>query len=393
MVVSRKALVTTSLLVVGGALIFFGWRPLLVAQFTPPNEFNTKGTPTALDYENVDSWAAHPQKQSAALLTPDGIVNETTSSQAAVFYVHPTTYFAGDDWNWAPDQNSHAAQGIEHTIATQASVFNGCCEVYAPYYRQAHISAFGAGTEASLQALDLAYADVAQAFDHFLSEIGSDKPFFLAGHSQGSAHLQRLISDKISGHSIRERLVTGYIIGYWLPADITSRSFPDVPICSGAKMTGCIVTWDSYDRGAEELPFFSVPHWFTDGWGRLEEVKTACVNPLSWNADTDRVSSENNLGAIESQPAGGLLDIIIDRNPGHSYSDLGTALPQASSAECLESGKLLTDTQHDNEFDRSGHGDSGSYHAFDWNLFYLNIRENVSVRLHAYLSAEGILNR
>lgn len=34
-------------------------------------------------------------------------------------------------------------------------------------------------------AFDLAYSDVARAFEQFLAEIGPGKPFVLAGHSQG----------------------------------------------------------------------------------------------------------------------------------------------------------------------------------------------------------------
>lgn len=386
MVAHRKKLAALGVLIAIGLLAFFGWRPMLVARFTPPDVFNSEQIPEVLDYLSSKNWAAHPSRKSAALVVPDGLNGLATASsgEAAVFYVHPTTYFAGKDWNWSPDSQTYAQQGIEHTLATQASAFNECCVVYAPYYRQAHISAFGAGTEASLQALDLAYRDVALAFDHFLKEIGSDTPFFLAGHSQGSAHLQRLISEKINGLPVQERMVAAYVIGYWLPADISTRSFPEVPLCESAASTGCIVTWDTYDRGAESLPFFSVPHWFINGWGRLEEVATACVNPLSWSTSADYVESQQNLGAIETKPAGGLLDIILNRNPGVTYASLGASLPEATSAQCQVTGKLFADTQTNNEFERSGHGESGSYHAFDWNLFYFNVRQNVMVRLAAH---------
>ena len=47
----------------------------------------------------------------------------------------------------------------------------------------------------SSQALDLAYLDVKEAFRYWQNH-SEDKPFFLASHSQGSLHAQRLLTEK-----------------------------------------------------------------------------------------------------------------------------------------------------------------------------------------------------
>ena len=59
-------------------------------------------------------------------------------------------------------------------------------------------------SEDAQKALDLAYGDVAAAFDQFVKEAG-DRPIILAGHSQGALHLERLLREKIAGKPIAKR--------------------------------------------------------------------------------------------------------------------------------------------------------------------------------------------
>ena len=81
-------------------------------------------------------------------------------------------------------------------LATQASVFNKECDIYAPEYRQATFAAISQDLGAnSSQALEVAYTDVKKAFTYFLENYSNGKSFFLASHSQGSLHAQRLLSE------------------------------------------------------------------------------------------------------------------------------------------------------------------------------------------------------
>ena len=59
-----------------------------------------------------------------------------------MFFLHPTTYFGPGDWNSPANDAEFARQGVEHLKGTVASSFNGCCELYMPRYRQAHLGAF-----------------------------------------------------------------------------------------------------------------------------------------------------------------------------------------------------------------------------------------------------------
>ncbi len=110
----------------------------------------------------------------------------------AVFYVHPTTR-VGTQWN-GPWDDPMVVEGT-HRGGTliQASVFNGCCAVYAPRYRQAHGRAFTEPDSHGDQAIELAYSDVSAAFDAFLEARPEGAGFVVAAHSQGSMLAARLL--------------------------------------------------------------------------------------------------------------------------------------------------------------------------------------------------------
>ena len=85
----------------------------------------------------------------------------------------------------------------ELVLRHQASVFNGCCEIYAPRYRQATIYSFLDHTNGA-QALALAYGDVVRAFNTFLNRIEPQQPFVVAGHSQGTRHAAELVREHVT---------------------------------------------------------------------------------------------------------------------------------------------------------------------------------------------------
>ena len=82
-------------------------------------------------------------------------------------------------------------------------------------------------SEDAQQALDLAYGDVAAAFDQFVKEAG-DRPIILAGHSQGALHLERLLQEKIAGKPIAKRVVAAYVVGWPISttADLPALGLP-----------------------------------------------------------------------------------------------------------------------------------------------------------------------
>ncbi|MEL4881666.1 DUF3089 domain-containing protein, partial [Shewanella algae] len=83
----------------------------------------------------------------------------------------------------------------EGTILFQASIFNAAGRVFAPYYRQAHISSYYPISQldsiAAKASFDLAYSDIKKAFENFLQLWNEGRPIIIASHSQGTTHAKR----------------------------------------------------------------------------------------------------------------------------------------------------------------------------------------------------------
>jgi len=247
----------------------------------------------------------------------------------------------------------------------QASVFNGCCRIFAPRYRQASLKAITSNTPDAYSADDVAYGDVARAFREFLKR-NPRGPFIIASHSQGSIHALRLLQQKVIGTSLQRRLVVAYAIGLSLPTDIASLG---LPICPSGDATGCIVTWNSVWRGHDDRRRReSAVIWWQGRYQPVGGRPLACVNPLTWRRD-DGAPPDDNLGAVY----GAGRDVPIP-----------APIPQLTGAWC-DDGLLGIDIPLRN---RRHFRDIltlvGIYHDFDYSLFYMNLRHNVSVRIRAW---------
>ena len=102
-------------------------------------------------------------------------------------------------------------------VASQASVLDACCAVYAPRYRQAASAAVFDQKGNRDPAYGLAFTDIVRAFTHF-AERTSDRPVVLLGHSQGALHAERLLSDVIAkDNALASRMAVTYIVGIPVP--------------------------------------------------------------------------------------------------------------------------------------------------------------------------------
>src|SRR5207253_5296524 len=108
--------------------------------------------------------------------------------------------------------------------------------------------AFLLASKDARQALDLAYSDVAAAFDRFVAEAGK-RPIILAAHSQGALHLARLLKEKVAGKPIAKRIVAAYVIGWPLSVTADLPAMGQQP-CAGADQAGCVLSWMSFSEPA-----------------------------------------------------------------------------------------------------------------------------------------------
>ncbi len=306
------------------------------------------GTP---NYENLKYWIAHPDVEDKADLVPGKgeISDNQSNAQVDVFFVYPTIYTGEQkpSFPWFADINDLELNDkiANTTIKYQASVFNGSAKIYSPLYRQAHVSVFVSDSSLREPALNLAYLDVKQAFEHYLENWNNSRPIIIAAHSQGTLHAARLLQEYFEGKPLMKKLIAAYIIGMPIQKD----HFSELPICERPDQTSCWMTWNTY------LADYYPPYhkkWYTNA---------ASVNPLSWTTDGDVISRDEN--------AGGVLK---------NFRRIHPKIVDAQNHD----GMLWI---HKPRFFGNFLLNWKRFHNADYNLFYFNIRKNVEERTDNYL--------
>ncbi len=337
---------------------FFGTQILLsvVAAYIAPEEnFSEQAPPPAPDYDHGRSWVALPDRQDPGDQLPRGITRKPTG--VAVFFVHPTTFF-GKHWNQPAEDTTAEWILNERVLRHQASVFNSCCDIYAPRYRQATFYSFMDREGNGERALQLAYTDVAAAFDVFLQRLTPQQPFIVAGHSQGTRHAAQLVRERISDTPLQARLVAAYLVGFSIRAD----QLGGLPACATATQFGCAVGWNTVETGGAGL------------WRGTHGL--LCTNPLTWRHQGGYAAHDFNRGGI------GYPDYskaAADEDVTRMDVEVGVA-----DAECSADGRLVVRALRSNSFPSRMSGNS--LHVYDYSLFHMNIRDNAQQRIEAYLA-------
>ena len=217
------------------------------------------------DYDQLDYWAAHPEKWDPSDSIPKPLrISYQQDTAVDVFFIHPTTY---TDENKifgcnAPTGNAELNAKTDYTtILSQASIFNEAGRVFAPRYRQAHISCYFPKTkEDSIEAkaaFELAYLDVKTAFIYYLTHKNNNRPIIVAAHSQGSTHAIRLLAEFFDQQPLQNNLIAAYIVGMALNPDI----YQSIKPCKTPNDNGCIISWRTYKKGY--IPDFVLKEKFT----------------------------------------------------------------------------------------------------------------------------------
>lgn len=368
----------------------------VLSSIIPKEGFDPAKVPPPPDYQEKASWAGWPGRPDNADLVPEGItaVADPASLKADVFFIYPTTYFGASNWN-APLDNLHANEFIAMTLASQASAFNGCARIYAPFYRQATLFSFFDPGENGHKALELAYGDVNRAFKYYLEHENKGRPFIIASHSQGTCHAIRLLEEMVDKTPLRSRFIAGYLIGYYFPQDKFGRSLKNIKPCRSPRDTGCLIAWDTFGPGGNPANDLSqAGHWYSSGWERRQGKEIYCTNPLTWtsseklapvNLHRGSVLLKSSLEELVSK-AGDLnpmLLFISDQPVGLKVYGLGSPVPHHFTAQ-IRNGFLYIPEPKEEAF--KAMAQEGSYHIFDYNLFYMNIRENARERVAAFLN-------
>ena len=350
----------------------------------PNIEFDHNEAASRPDYSNLTNWAATPESDVQQFYIPDESfqVNKK-NNDVDVFYIHPTGFYE-KKWNSDMDRNKSAFERTEIMLANQASAFNESCNIYAPEYRQATYFAFFDKNDNGKKALDLAYTDVESAFDYFIENNNNDKPFIVAGHSQGALHAQRLIINRIQGTSLQERFICAYAIGYMIPDNLYDDLFPSIKRSENYNDTNCIVSWstvvEGFKRSREKTPF-----WTPNGWTSEPMVqKIVSTNPFSWTNDSDWHLSPQNKSIINKSQDYDFTDQISIAHTGTKKS-IGLTRVQEFSASLNDKSGLIETRGPLIDNIKKMKFFSGDLHSFDMMLFWGTLRQNVKDRIKTFV--------
>lgn len=342
---------------------------LIKVAFIPSEEFDEAKLPAAPDYNNDHAWAALPELDNGAKMQPAG-VDGAPPLDVDVFFIHPTTYLSRANWN-GPIDDAAAAERVDNAVLKgQASVFNAAGHIYAPRYRQATFGAFLGPSESAYKAFATAYGDVKIAFESFLKRRDTNRPFILAGHSQGAVHGLGLLRDYIAGSPLKGQMVAAYLIGWPISVEQDLEAI-GLNACNDADDAHCVISWQSFAQDGDATPILEAFKSLPSVLGAARAGSNMlCVNPLSWTRGTDMVGATQNPGAVAYPNGDGALETIEPELVGASCGNDGILyldrMPTAQFSENLMPGK--------------------NYHVYDISLFYMSIANNARLRAEAFLA-------
>lgn len=370
-----------------------GLRQVL-KRIRPTLDFDIANLPTPPNYQLLSNWAAHPKLSTKVAYTPEGIEPNMSWKEGQVdcFYVYPTLNFSNKYWN-APIDHLGINELVDELILPgQVSVFNACCRIFVPRYRQATFYSFLRTRKNGRAALEVAGADVIAAFDYYIAHFNQGRPFFLAGHSQGSLHVMRLLEERIEGTALVKQLVAAYPIGFYFPMDKFKRTLKTIFPGKTAKSINCVVAWDTYlDTGGPVRIIDRAEIRYNQNgkvkWEKRKKKEVLGVNPLNWTTGTTKIASNYHLGGVflflKKAKKINLEAMISDEPMGLTCERLSKPYTEQVSAQIGKKGFLYVSKPKYRAFRRLMLP-GGYLHVFDIALFYINLRENIVERWKAY---------
>lgn len=338
----------------------FIWRyDILSNALDPKVPFLTYRPPPAPDYGQRESWALLP-RHPEVVAPADGPVD--------VFFVHPTTFDGGRDWNGGIDQPKAARFLSRVVLPNYAGPFDRVGRIFAPRYRQASLYTYLTLRDDAREARRFAYGDVLQAFRAYRIRYGQDRPFIVVGVEQGGSLVARLLREEIGAKpELKSRFVAAYLIETPVPADEYAPSAP-LPACSRKAQAGCVAAWISAPEGdfqrVQELIGRSLIWDPSDQLVNLEGRTPLCFNPLLGGTSPERAPARLNLGAANAT--------------GLDWGARPPFLQRQVSARC-ENGVLRTSKPKSNSLRDSGSwADRRKVDAFS--LFYADLEADAQER-------------
>ena len=243
-------------------------------------------------------------------------------------------------------------------LEMERGIYEESTRMYAPYYRQVAMNGYEQDLTERERRLAIAYKDVSDAFAYYLENENNGRPIILAGFSQGSDMVYRLMEEYFGSEEMQQKLVAAYAIGWACTEDMV-KEYPQIRPAQSADDLGVVISFDC------EAP--EVSETIVNPAGR----KAYSINPLNWKTDSTPADKSLNIGSrfmksngkIKSE-AEQLCGCYIDEERG------ALKVTDVTPAEYPAVISFLPE---------------GAYHIYDYQFFFMNLQENVKHRVELYM--------
>ncbi len=328
---------------------------LIRDSLNPKTPFQTYKPPPAPDYSQDKAWLllpTHPHAPAA------------TEQAADVFFVSPTTFEGGAQWN-DPIDDERADKVFRRVMAPNyAGPFVRVGRIFAPRYRQAGLYSLLALHDDAKDARKFAYSDVAMAFRYWRDHDGGVRPFLIVGVEQGGTLAARLVAEEIAPNpQLRARLAGAYLIDTVVPA-----THPAIAPCTRRDQASCLAAWASVpaseiDRGRILLARAMV--WDANDDLQNLQGPALCFNPILGATTDEQAPARMHLGAANAT--------------GLEWGARPAFMARQVSAKC-EGGVLRVSAPRSASLKPSGSWTEQRM-APGFNLFYADIENDARARI------------
>jgi hypothetical protein len=288
-------IIAAAVVAVLGLALAATWDDIQRTGLNPTVPFQTYVPPKAPDYADAHAWALNPVAQNQHF--PTGPVD--------VFFVHPTTFNGGINWNGPIDDVRSQRQLEKIMLPNYAGPFLRVGRIFAPRYRQASLFAMRMNlSDDSREARGFAYGDVLKAFRYYMAHYNLGRPFIIVGVEQGALIADRLLREEVGRNpGLVQKMPAAYLIDALVPASGYGPGKP-IPACTARGQPRCVLGWMAVDqsdpRRARELLNRALV-WTPEGQlVNLDQAPPLCVNPLLGAQTEVKAPARLNLGAANA---------------------------------------------------------------------------------------------
>jgi hypothetical protein len=313
---------------------------------------NSQGAP---NYANSSNWLSLPAK---------------VTKKVDVFFLYPTAY--NDTSPSVPMicaiNNPEMQSGAKASFSRTATAFAPLANIYAPWYRQANVRVLALPQSQQQSVVGgVPTSDALAAFDYFIKHYNKERPFILAGHSQGSNVMINLLAQYMKKYpKVYKRMVTAYIPGYSVTPEYLAQN-PELKFVEGPDDTGVIVSYNT------EAPTIQ-------GTNPVVLPGAMVINPITWTRTETPAAASQNRGSLAVNTQTGYAVLDAQGNPQK-------VMNQADAQINTSKGVLICSTVNPGTLDPGNKlVAAGIYHSYDYPFYYFDIRANAANRIARFLN-------